>query len=120
MTAWYIIGTHAHCRPVCSSYTASPSVNQWLIRLSVAASVTVWVNSWRSTWLQLNDPCVFSPLRGGSSAMIRPVLAPTVPIHGLPVVRTLNASWVGNTSMMVFSGGSVLYSPQISAYRCSR
>ena len=46
-----------------------------------------------------------------TSAITRPVLAPTVPIHGEPVVRTLNASCDGKTSMYVFTGGSVLYSP---------
>ena len=39
------------------------------------------------------------PVRGATSAITRPVLAPTVPIHGEPVVRTLNASCVGKTSM---------------------
>ena len=73
------------------------------MRLSVAASVTVCVNSCRSTCDQLKAFIVFSPLRGVTSAMMRPVLAPTVPIQGEPVVRTLNASCVGKTSMMVFT-----------------
>ena len=46
-----------------------------------------------------------SPERGETSAMTRPVLAPTVPIHDEPVVRTEKASCVGKTSMYVFSGG---------------
>jgi hypothetical protein len=53
-------------------------------------------------------PIVISPLRGETSAITRPVLAPTVPIHGEPVVRTLNASCVGKTSMYVFTAGSCL------------
>src|SRR5206468_1367011 len=58
-------------------------------------SVTVWVNSCRSTAAQLNEPSVCPPLfRGATSAITRPVLAPTVPIHGEPVVRTLKASCV--------------------------
>ena len=53
------------------------------------------------------------PCRPPSSA---PAPAPaSTPSHGLPVVRTLNASWVGKTSMIVFAGGSVLYSLVISA-----
>ena len=77
------------------------------MRLSVAASVTVCVNSCRSTCDQLNVPIVSLPLRGDTSAITRPVLAPTVPIHGEPVVRTLNASCVGKTSINVFTSGCV-------------
>jgi hypothetical protein len=47
-----------------------------------------------------------APSRGAASAITRPVLAPTVEIHGAPVVRTENASCVGNTSISVFTFGS--------------
>src|SRR5205085_2480293 len=119
-TAWYSIGTQSHRSGACSSQTARPSVIQCGMRLSVALSVTVCVYSWRNTWLQLNEPSVCCPLRGLTSAMTRPVLAPTVPIHGLPVVRTLNASCVGNTSMYVFTAGVWLKSLQTSACTDSR
>src|SRR5215213_7947967 len=90
------------------------------MRLSVAASVTVWVYSCRSTWAQLNGSMFCPPLRGLTSAITRPVLAPTVPIHGEPVVRTLNASCDGKISMYVLTGGSVLYSPATWAWMLSR
>ncbi len=48
----------------------------------------VCVYSCRNTCDQLNGPMVFSPVRGATIAMTRPVLAPTVPIQGEPVVRT--------------------------------
>src|SRR5215217_8424489 len=107
-TAWYSIGTHSHRSGAFSCTTARPSVIQCAMRLSVALSVTVCVNSCRSTAAQLNGPIVCLPARGATSAITRPVLAPTVPIHGEPVVRTLNASCVGKTSMYVFTFGSCL------------
>src|SRR3954464_12122869 len=108
------MGTHAHCSGECSSHTANPSVIQCGIRLSVTLSVTVCVYSCRNTCDQLNVPSVCFPPRGLTSAITRPVLAPTVPIHGDPVVRTLNASCVGKTSISVLSFGSCLKSPVTS------
>ncbi len=46
------------------------------------------------------------PSARAHSAMIRPVLAPTVGSHGPPVVRTANSSCVGKTSISVFTFGS--------------
>src|SRR5689334_22002662 len=100
------MGIHSHFNGDCSSQTASPSVIQCGIRLSVAARVIVCVYSCRSTCDQLNAPIVASPLRGETIAITRPVLAPTVPIHGEPVVLTENASCVGKTSIYVLTGGS--------------
>src|SRR3954464_785277 len=102
------MGTHAHCSGECSSQTASPSVIQCGMRLSVTLRVTVCVYSCRNTCDQLNVPSVCFPPRGLTSAITRPVLAPTVPIHGDPVVRTEKASWLGNTSMYVVTFGSKL------------